>query len=195
MKANVGMEYAVAAAVSAYTPYSSITYSAGFVVTESRGATLTWETQDGEFRGDNIVLDTAENVIGYTLDFETAGLKDAVRASLLGETKDSGDAYHITGADSPDVGFGYCSEMREDSSGSVTTTWEAWWLHKIKFKQPNMESRTEEKNKEWRSPTISGKGAGVFLSAGATAPDYVEHKTFATLALAKAYLNGKAGIT
>ena len=55
--------------------------------------------------------------------------------------------------------------------------------------------RTKEKNMDWRTLTISGKGMGVFLAAGAENPDFGEHKTFATLALAKAYLNTKADIS
>ncbi len=196
MKANVGMRYAVASPVSAYTPYTSITYGTGFVVTEARGANVTFETENGEFRGDDIVLDTANGVLGYTVEFETAGLKDAVRAQLLGEVKDESDAYHITGASAPDMGFGYVKQMRETGeNGTVGTTWEAMWYHKLKFAQPNEESRTKERTMEWRSPTISGTGSGVFLAAAAQEPDFVEHKTFSAFAAAKTYLNGKAGIT
>ena len=197
MKANVGMRYAVAAPVDTYTPYSGITYDDGFVVCEARGASVTWETEDGEFRGDDVVLDTARGILGYSIEFETTGLKDAVRVALLGETKDSGDAYHITGADAPDVGFGYVKQMREDdsSTGVVGTTWEVFWYHRMKFSQPNEEARTKERNMEWRVPTINGTGAGVFLAAAATDPDFAEHKTFSTFSAAKTFLNGLAGIT
>lgn len=197
MKANVGMRYAVAAPVDTYTPYSGITYDDGFVVCEARGANVTWETEDGEFRGDDVVLDSARGILGYSIEFETTGLKDTVRASLLGETKDSGDAYHITGADAPDVGFGYVKQMREDDSttGVVGTTWEVFWYHKLKFSQPNEEARTKERNMEWRVPTINGTGAGVFLAAAAEVPDFAEHKTFSSFSAAKTFLNGLAGIT
>ena len=195
MKANVGMTYAVAAPVATYTPYTGITYGNGFVVSQSRGANVTWETEDGEFRGDNILLDSAKGVLGYNIEFESAGMQDGVRASLLGEEKDSSDVYHITGVNPPDVGFGYVKTMRDDSSGSVVTSFEIMWYHKLKFSQPNETAKTAERNKEWQSQTISGKGAGVFLDAAAEDPDYVEHKTFATLAAAKAYLNGKANIS
>ena len=197
MKANVGMRYAVASPISAYTPYSGITYGTGFVVSEARGANVTWETDEGEFRGDDVVLDSTRRPLGYSIELETAGMKDGVRATLMGEVKDSGNAYHITGAEPPDVGFGYVKQMREDddNTGAVVTTWECFWYHKLKFGQQNEESRTMEKNMEWRAQTISGTGAGVFLSSGATDPDFVEHQTFTTLAAAKSYLNGKAGIT
>lgn len=195
MKANVGMRYAVAAPVDTYTPYSGITYDTGFVVSESRGATVTWETENGEFRGDDVVLDSANGILGYTVEFETAGLKDSVRQDLLGETKDSGDAYHITGASAPDVGFGYVKQNREDSNGTVSTSWEVFWYHKLKFAQPNEEVRTKERDMEWRVPTITGTGAGVFLSASSEDPDFAQHKTFSSFAAAKSYLNGLANIS
>ena len=195
MKPNVGMMYPVAAPVDAYTPYSGITYDDGFVVSQARGANLTWETADGEFYGDDILLDSENEILSYTLEFEAAGLSDTVRAGLLGEVKGSGDEYKITGASAPDVGFGYIKVMRDDSSGTVVTSYEAWWYYKIKFAQPNEEARTKERTLEWRTPTISGRGAGVFLAAAAEVPDFAEHKTFATLATAKTYLNTKAGIS
>ena len=195
MKANVGMRYAVAAPVATYTPGTSITYSTGFVVSEARGANVTWETEDGEFRGDDVVLDSMIGVLGYTVEFETAGLKDTVRKDLLGEKKDTNDAYHITGATAPDMGFGYVKQMREDgTSGAVETTWDVWWYHKLKFAQPNEEARTKERSTEWRVPTITGNGAGIFLS-GQDEPDFAQHKSFSSFSTAKSYLKGLAGIT
>ena len=195
MKANVGMRYAVAAEVNTYTPGTSITYKAGYVVSEARGANVTWETEDGELRGDDVVLDSMSGVLGYSVEFETAGLKDTVRKNMLGETKDNSDVYHITGATPPDHGFGYVKQMREDgTSGGIETTWEVWWYHKLKFAQPNEEARTKEKNIEWRVPTITGTGSGVFLSASDN-PDFATHKTFSSFTAAKSYLNGLAGIS
>jgi len=195
MKANVGMRYAVAAAVNTYTPYTGITYSTGFVVSEARGANVTWETADGEFRGDDVVLDTEKGVLGYSIEFETTGLRDSVRASLLGETKDNSDVYHITGANPPSVGFGYVKQMRETGSTGIDTTWEVFWYHKLKFSQPNEEARTRERNMDWRVPTIRGTGEGVFLSAAAADPDFVEHKTFSSFSAAQSFLNSLASIS
>lgn len=196
MKANVGMRYAVAAVVDTYTPYSGITYDDGFVVCEARGANVTWEAEDGEFIGDDVVLDSAKGIIGYSVEFETTGLKDAVKSTLLGDVKDSGDAYHITGANPPDVGFGYVKQMREDgTSGAIETTWECKWFHKLKFGQPNDEARTKERNMDWRVPTITGTGAGVYLTSAAEDPDFEMHKTFATFAAAKTWLNTQASIS
>ena len=193
MKPNVGMNYPVAAAISSYTPGSAITYGTGFVVSEARGANLQWETENGEFYGDDVLLDAAKGIIGYTLDFEAAGLSDTVREKLLGEEKSSSE-YSITGADAPDVGFGYIRVMRDNSSGSVVENYEGWWFHKIKFGQPNEEARTKERSIEWRTPTINGTGMGVFLATADEKPKFAVHETFATLAAAKTWLNSKANI-
>ena len=194
MKPNVGMNYPVAAAISAYTPGSAITYGTGFVVSEARGANLQWETENGEFYGDDVLLDAAKGIIGYTLDFEAAGLSDTVREKLLGEEKSTNE-YSITGADAPDVGFGYIRVMRDNASGTVVENYEGWWFHKIKFGQPNEEARTKERSIEWRTPTINGTGMGVFLASADEKPKFAVHETFTSLAAAKAWLNTKANIS
>lgn len=194
MKPNVGMVYPVAAPVSAYVPGTSITYGTGLVVDEARSATLNWERADGHFYGDDVELDSDNGILGYTLDFEPTGLKNSVRAALLGEIKNS-DEYEITDDAAPDVGFGYIRVMREEgSNGVVKTTYEGWWFHKLKFSVSNEETRTKERNVEWRTPTLSGSGSGVQLDATGKMK-FAVHQDFETLAAAKTWLNTKASIT
>ena len=194
MKPNVGMVYPVYAPISAYTPGTGVTYGTGAVVSEARGATLNWDRSDGEFYGDDTLLDSDNGITGYTLDFEPAGLSDAIRAGLLGEVAASSE-YSITNAAAPDVGFGYIRVMREEnSSGLVVTTYEAWWFHKLKFSVTSEETRTKERNIEWRTPTISGRGSGVQLTSADTLT-FAVHESFPTLSAAKTYLKTKAGIT
>ncbi len=194
MKPNVGMVYPVCAPVSAYTPGTSITYGNGSVVAEARSASLSWDREDGEFYGDDKLLDTANGVLGYTLEFEPTGLSDDIRQKLLGETKSSSE-YSITSNASPMVGFGYIRVMREDGvGGAVSDTYEGWWFYRLQFSVTSEETRTKERNLEWRTPTLSGKGTGVQLSAGTTLT-YAVHQSFTTLAAAKTWLNSKASIT
>ena len=193
MKPNVGMVYPVASAVSAYTPGTSITYGTGFVIAEARGATVNWERSDAEFYGDDVLLDTDNGVTGYTIDFEPTGLSDTVRQNLLGEVKATSE-YSITDAAAPDVGFGYIRVMREDGTTSVETTYEGWWYYKVKFSVSSEETRTKEKDLEWRTPTLSGKGSGVQLASGDTLT-FAVHQSFTTITAAKTWLNSKASIT
>ena len=194
MKANIGMQYPVAAAVSTYTPGTSITYGTGFVVSEARGASVNWEREDGDFRGDDKRLDSANGVLGYTIDFEAAGISDDVRNKLLGEVVANTSEYTITDASAPDVGFGYLRIMRDNSSGTVVENYEAWWYYKLKFGLNTEETRTKERSIEWRVPTLNGVGDGVQLSSGKTL-SYAIHETFTTFDAAKAWLKEKAGIT
>lgn len=193
MNANIGMQHPVFAPISAYTSGSAITYGAGMVVAEAVSAALNWERADGRFYGDDIQLDSDNGILGYTIDFEPTGLTDAARAALLGEVTSNGE-YTITGDAAPDGGFGYVRVMRATASGGVAYSYEGWWFHKIKFGISSEETRTKERNIEWRTPTLNGVGDGVILSAGGKV-EFATHKTFDTLAAAIAYVNGKAGIT
>ena len=194
MKANVGMLYPVAAPITAYTPGSAPTYGAGTELEEARGATLTWERADGRFYGNNVELASDNRTLGYSIDFEPSGLTDAGRALLLGEVAAS-DEYTITDDPSPDVGFGYIRNMEEtQTNGLVTETFEGWWFYKVKFSLNSEETRTRERDTEWRVPTLTGTGAGVQLTAGGKL-SFATHETFNTLAAAKTWLNGKASIT
>ena len=193
MKPNVGMVYPVYAPVNVYTPGTSITYSTGAVVAEARAATVTWDRADAEFYGDDALLDTDNGVRGYTIDFEPTGLSDAVRKGMLGEDLASSE-YSITDEVPPDVGFGYVRVMRDDTGGSVNTVYEGWWYYKVKFGVNSEEARTKERNIEWRTPTLSGKGTGVQLSAGDTLT-FAVHESFSSLSAAKTWLKAKASIS
>ena len=195
MKPNVGMQYPVAALVDTYTPGTSITYQTPFVVSEARGATLSWETSDGEFYGDDILLDSDTGITGYSLDFESAGLKSDARAKLLGETVlDNSAGYRVTGQGSPDVGFGFVKVMREDVEGVVTVTYEAWFFYKMKYRLNSEEARTKEKNIEWRVPTLNGKGMGVYLDDDED-PVFADHQDFDSMSEAKAWIMTQFGVT
>lgn len=193
MNANVGMVCPVAATISSYTPGSAPNYGTGKVIDESRAAALAWQREDGHFYGDDVELDSDNGIIGYTLDFESTGLKDDVRAYVLGETVQTGE-YTISEEAAPDVGFGYVRVMRTDGTSGPKDSYEGWWFYKLKFGLNNEESRTKEKNREWRTPTLNGVGAGVQMEAGGKLK-FAAHKTFATKADAISYVKSKAGIS
>ena len=194
MKPNVGMLYPVCAPIATYTPGTGVTYSTGCVVAEARSATLNWTRADGEFYGDDALLDTDNGIRGYELDFEPTGLSDSVRHTLLGEDVANTSEYYITDATTPDVGFGYVRVMRTDGTSGVKDSYEAWWFYKLKFGMNSEETRTKERNREWRTPTLNGVGAGVQLESGGKLK-FATRKTFATKADAISYVKSKAGIS
>lgn len=193
MNANVGMQYPVYAPISTYTPGTSITYGTGAVIAEAVSASVNWERADGRFYGDDAQLDSDNGVLGYTIDFEPSGLSDAIRAALLGE-KLATSEYTITSEAAPDVGFGYIRVMRSNAGGSVAYSYEGWWYYKLKFGVSSEETRTKERNIEWRTPTLQGAGDGISLdSTGKLA--FAVHRTFDSFSGAQTWLKSKAGIT
>ena len=193
MNANVGMQYPVYAPISTYTPGTSITYGNGAVVAEAVSASVSWERADGRFYGDDVQLDSDNGVLGYTIDFEPSGLSDGIRNALLGEKLASSE-YTITSEAAPDVGFGYIRVMRSNANGTVAYSYEGWWYHKIKFGVNSEETRTKERNIEWRTPTLNGVGDGVSLdSSGKLA--FAVHRTFESFSAAQTWLKSKANIT
>ena len=193
MKPNVGMVYPVCAPVNTYTPGTSITYSAGSVVSEARAASVSWDRADGEFYGDDVLLDTDNGATGYTIDFEPAGLSDEIRKKLLGESQSTSE-FSVTSAAAPFVGFGYIRVMREASGNTVVNSYEGWWYYRVQFSISSEETRTKEKNIEWRTPTLQGRGTGVQLASGDTLT-FAVHQSFATFDAAKTWLKAKASIT
>ena len=194
MNANVGMVCPVVATVSTYTAGTSISYNTGKVIAEAVSASLNWNRSDGEFYGDDTLLDSDNGVTGYTIDFEPTGLTDEVRGYMLGETVQTGE-YSITDAAAPDVGFGYVRVMRStNSSGVVVDSYEGWWFYKLKFGVSNEQTQTKGQSIEWRTPTLSGKGSGILLDATGS-KKFALHKTFTSKSDAIAYVKGKAGIT
>ena len=194
MNANVGMVHPVVATVQTYTEGTSISYNAGKRVAEAVSASINWNRADGRFYGDDVVLDSDNGVLGYTIDFEPTGLTDEIRAYMLGETAQTGE-YTINDAASPDVGFGYVRVMRTtNSSGTVENSYEGWWYYKLKFGVSGEETRTKEQNIEWRTPTLSGVGAGIQLDSSGV-QKFAVHKSFSSKSDAISYVNNKAGIT
>ena len=193
MNANVGMRYPVFAPVTAYTPGTSITYGTGKVCAEAISASLSWDRADGRFYGDDVQLDSDNGILGYTIDFEPTGLTDEIRSSLLGETLVSSE-YTINSDSAPDVGFGYVRVMRKTGTNGVVTSYEGWWFHKVKFGISSEETRTKERNIEWRTPTLSGAGDGVSLDSTGKLT-FAKHRTFETFTAAQNWLKTLAGIT
>lgn len=195
MKANVGMLYPVYAPVATYTPGTGITYGNGAVIAEAISANVTWNRNSEKFFGDDVEIDSDNGVTGYTISFEPSGLKDAVRAALLGETLATSD-YEINSDAAPDVGYGYIRVMRETGeNGVVTTTYESWWYRMLKFGISNEETRTKEGGGlQWRVPTLEGVGAGVNLDNSGKLK-FAMHRTHATASAAMAWLKALANIT
>ena len=190
---NVGMMYPVWAPLATHTDGSMPTYSAGTVIQEARNATVTREYANNPLYGDDRIVDDDNGMTGLTISFESTGLSDADRKAMLGE-EDYGTSgvsgQWVSDNETPWGGFGYIRKMRDNG----TKKFEAWWTLKIKFQEESMTTTTKEGSIQWNTPTLNGRGAGLYVDA-TDKQRYQLHKTFNTIADAKAWLNSMAGIT
>ena len=191
--ANTGMRHPVWAPLASHTDGSEPTYGTGRVVQEAISATLTYTSDpNAVLYGDDRIVDMDDGITGYTLSFNPTGLKDADRAAILGEEANTDDSYDITDGAHPWGGFGFFRVMRDgDDSANY---YEALWCRKIKFRLPSEETRTKEGTIQWRTPTMEGTGAGLYVDSGDKVK-YIRHKTFTTAAAAKAWLDNLANVS
>ena len=184
---NVGMMYPVFAPITAHTDGSMPTYGTGRVVQEARNANVTREFANNPLYGDDRIVDDDNGMTGLTMTFESTGLSDDDRIALLGE-----EASAISGVTgtfvsdnaTPWGGFAYIRKMRENG----TRKFEAWLTLKIKFQEESMATQTKEGQITWGTPTLNGRAAGVYVDSSDKLR-YQLHKTFATIADAKSWIN------
>ena len=190
---NVGMMYPVWAPLATHTDGSMPTYSAGSVIQEARNATVTREYANNPLYGDDRIVDDDNGMTGLTMSFESTGLSDADRKLLLGE-EDYGTSgvsgQWVSDNETPWGGFGYIRKMRLNG----TKSFEAWWTLKIKFQEESQATSTKEGSISWGTPTLNGRAAGLYVDSS-DKQRYQLHKTFTTIADAKAWLNALAHIT
>lgn len=191
--ANTGMRHPVWAPIVSETDGSEPTYGSGRVVQEAIDSVITFNTDSGAvLYADDVVVDMDDGITGYTVSFNPSGIRDGDRAAMLGEEAVTGGVYEITDAPKPWGGFGFFRVMRDGETQAKF--YEAWWCRKIKFRETTMQSHTKEGTIQWRTPTLDGTGAGLFVdSSGAV--KYIKHKTFETAGAAKAWLDGLANIS
>ena len=190
--AKVGMRHLVYAKVATETPGTSITYSAGADLAPAIRGSVTYDRPDNPLYGDDVMQDNDNGVTGLTLEIETTGLSAANEAALLGLVADGTDAtlYSVTDAAAPYVGIGFVQVLRN----AGTVTYRAVWFPKVQFGLESEETNTRQQNIEWGTPTLTGKGFGVYLDSSGAATFRMQ-KECSTLAAAQTFLDGKAGIT
>jgi phi13 family phage major tail protein len=179
--------------MESHTDGSEAVYGTGRVVQEAISATLSYTSDpNAVLYGDDRIVDMDDGITGYTLSFNPTGLKDADRAAILGEEVNTDGSQEITDAAHPWGGFGFFRVMRDGDN--TANYYEALWCRKVKFRLPSEETRTKEGTIQWRTPTMEGTGAGLFVDSGDHAK-YIKHKTFDTASAAKAWLDELAHVS
>lgn len=192
--ATIGMEYPVYSPITTYTPGSAITYGTGKVLAKAIAASITQNRRDNPLYADNGLAENDRGMTDYTLSLEVDDLSITDRAALLGEVAITGTTttshYAVVDVDPPYVGFGYIRNRIVGGAKKV----EAYWFHRCQFVQGTEEAKTKGKEIEWGTYKLEGTGFGAVLDS-TNGTQFYDHMEFETEAAAKAWLNGKAGIT
>ena len=187
---RIGMQYAVAAPISTEVEGQAITYGSGFRVGNAVSASITWNRTDNSHYGDDAEDARDNGVTSGDIEFTNSGILATARAALLGESKvGSTDEYEMSVDATPSVGFGYVRVIRK--SGVIV--YEGVWLHKVQFAENTVNDNTKGETIEWGETVLNGRIFAVKDNAQLV-QHIMAHQEFATLALAVAYLNGKANI-
>ena len=190
--AYIGMRSPVAAAVTAHTDGSAITYGTGFVIGPAVAANLTMDVADNPDYGDDIIIDNDAGVNGYNGTLETNNISADVRASLLGweAVGTTVTHYDVTDAAAPIVGWGFIRVKMFKG----TRSYEAFWFHKAQFTPASVNGNTKQKQITWNHPNLNVKGLGAYIDNSGKAK-YFQWMEFESETAAKTWLYGKANIS
>ncbi len=188
--AKIGLKYPVYAAATEST--SAITYSGGAVLAKAITANIAITTNDIKLYADDVVSESDHSFSSGTIAVNIDDLTNAAQIALLGNTEgDTVDAGIGTkeiiakGSDTPPyVGFGFYAKKVV----AGVNRWRAIWLKKVQFAEPADDAATKGETTEYQTPTIEGT-----IMVDVTG-HWKNEGTFSTEALAKAWLDGKAGI-
>jgi phi13 family phage major tail protein len=142
---------------------------------------------EAKLHADDSVAESDKSFRDGTLTLGVDDLNDTIQSELLGHAIDSGTG-EITanGNDNnPYVGVGFVSISKLSGVQKFVST----WLPKTQFGEPSVTNQTKGESTQFSTPTMTGT---IMLDDDG---DWKKENKFATLALAKAYLDDKAGIT
>lgn len=184
--AKKGIRYAVFATRTEATSAGgvvTVTYSNGTNISPVVTFNGSVNTSNQKDYGDDVVQEVDNSVTGGTLSVELNNDEDDIYTMLLGHTKDSTSSEIAFSSEDtiPYVGVG--------AIGKSGSEWVGKWYPKVQFHEPNDDNQTKQENVTFGHVTIEGE---ILI------PDdgnWKVRKTFDTLAAAKTWLNGKAGIS
>lgn len=171
---------------------AAITYTGGKAKTDYLCRVDINENRDSvKEYADGHQIDSEALLNEVTLALELANSDEDIKKDFLGHVTDQSDGLIATGSDAPFIGVGFILANRFKG----TTTYSAYWFYKMQFTSGGVTSNTRREQTQFEHETINGTGSGVILSAGGETYFYCHKDGNATEALARTWLNGKAGIT
>lgn len=188
--AKVGLKYLVTAPLKE----DGKTYDKGFVVAKMIKATVNANNNDVKLYADDGAAESDKSFKDGTISLNVDDLTQKVYADMLGHTyTQAGEGENaepetvVASANdiAPYLGTGFYGEIRRNNK----PYFQAKWLKKTQFAEPNDETETKGETIAFQTPTIEGT---VFKADDGSWKEQAEFKTEAE---ARAWLNKKANIT
>ncbi len=166
---------------------SSGSYSDGFQVGEGMTIQIAPQYAEGSVYGDNRRVIYKSKFKNATVTLGVTRMPIEAQSVFFGRTVGDDNEVVRSSSDVANyVGLG-CVANKEDEDSTVT--YEAAWLHKVKFSDPGLDLETEGENITFKTPSLSGSAEA--LSTG----EWITTKEFSTEAEAVAWIKELAGIT
>jgi phi13 family phage major tail protein len=176
--AKIGLQYLV---------YKGADGAKKGVLAEPVQADYSIQTNEAKVYADDGVAESDKSFRDGTLTLGVDDLNDTIQTDILGHAKDatSGEITTNGNDNNPYVGIGFISISKKNGAQKFV----AKWLPKVQFGEPSETNQTKGENTSFSTPTMTGT---IMLDDTA---NWKYENSFADLADAKTYLNGKAGIT
>ncbi|MEG0766086.1 MAG: hypothetical protein RR482_00075 [Clostridia bacterium] len=190
--AKTGLLRPTYAPISSEPENAAIVYTAGKTFAHAIQASVTFSRNDTPLYGDDTIIENDNGVTGVEITMGIDDIPEATQVDMLGVSQNGetgAEVYEVTNESAPYVGFGYIEVKRKDGVVSYLSH----WYHKVQFALPDESTNTKGDKLEWQTPTMKGKGIGVYSDASGKLR-FRATKPCTTLAAAVTWLNGKAGI-
>lgn len=186
---KIGLKHIVAAPLK-----EDGTYDAGYVVAKAIKATVNSNSNDVKLYADDGVAESDKSFKDGSISLNVDDMKQKVYADMLGhEYKAAGTGENATPETviasaqdvAPYLGVGFYGAIKRNNQ----VLYQAKWLKKVQFAEPNDETETKGETVNFQTPTIEGT---VFPADDSKWKEQAEFKTEAE---AIAWVDGKANIT
>jgi phi13 family phage major tail protein len=149
-------------------------------------ADLSIQFNEAKLPADDKIVESDKSFREGTITLGVDDLNDTIQTELLGHSIDTetGELTANGNDNNPYVGIGFICISKKDGAQKFR----AIWVPKVQFAEPSETNQTKGENTSFSTPTMTG--TIMALDNG----DWKKENSFATLALAKAYLDEKAGI-
>ena len=173
--AKIGLKYPV---------WRSTTTSECGVIAKAIQADISITVNDVKLYADDAIAESDKSFQSGTLTLGVDDLSDAVQTAFLGHTVYDGEITAKGIDPKPNVGIGFYGVKMVKG----VKKYRAIWLPKVQFAEPSDTNATKGETLAFATPVLEGT---IMLDENG---DWKKEKTFATEALAIAYLQEKSGV-